>query len=169
MEEKKEYYLIIKGKKIMVNEEIYRMYVRPVRAEQRQRRRKWKCTIYIHENGKTKMKRCPYDCEQCEYAKSGKSATGNGLSLERLRESGIAIEDKLQNPEENLIEKEQAWEERKKLHKALSKLKPRYQLIIKRIYFENKTQEEVAEELGISQPAVSMVLERIFEAIKKNF
>ena len=169
MEEKKEYYLIIKGKKIMVNEEIYRMYVRPVRAEQRQRRRKWKCTIYIHENGKTKMKRCPYDCEQCEYAKSGKSATGNGLSLERLRESGIAIEDKSQNPEENLIEKEQAREERKKLHKAISKLKPRYQLIIKRIYFENKTQQEVADELGIAQSTLNVTIKRCLDALKKFF
>ena len=45
MSEKKEFYITIKGKKVEVSEEVYRAYVRPIRAEQRQKRRNWKCQV----------------------------------------------------------------------------------------------------------------------------
>ena len=37
--EQKEYYLMVKGQKVIVSEEVYRAYIQPVRAEQQQRKR----------------------------------------------------------------------------------------------------------------------------------
>lgn len=54
MEKKgKKYTLKIKGKEVEVNEEIYRAYIRPVQAEQRQKRRDWKCKLIsgVSESG----------------------------------------------------------------------------------------------------------------------
>ena len=45
MSENKEFYVIIQGKKVFVSEEVYREYVRPIRAIQRQQRRAWECRI----------------------------------------------------------------------------------------------------------------------------
>ena len=39
------YIIKIKGKEVEVNEEVYRAYVRPIRAEQRRKRREWKCNV----------------------------------------------------------------------------------------------------------------------------
>ena len=46
MEKKgKKYTLKVNGKEVEVSEEIYRAYIRPVQAEQRQKRRDWKCKL----------------------------------------------------------------------------------------------------------------------------
>ena len=45
MNEKKEFYVTIKGEKVMVSEEVYRAYIRPLRAERLQRLRAWKCKV----------------------------------------------------------------------------------------------------------------------------
>ena len=38
--EQKQYYITVKGQKVPVSEEVYRAYVRPVRAQQRMEKRK---------------------------------------------------------------------------------------------------------------------------------
>lgn len=58
-------------------------------------------------------------------------------------------------------------EEYNSLHKALKTLLPQQQELIKKIYFEGKTQIEVAKELGITDAAVRNRLKKIFEKIKK--
>ena len=43
--EQKQYYITVKGQKVPVSEEVYRAYVRPVRAQQRAMRRNWRCVL----------------------------------------------------------------------------------------------------------------------------
>ena len=45
MQENKEFYVTTQGKKVVVTEEVYRAYVRPIRAEQRRKGRAWKCRV----------------------------------------------------------------------------------------------------------------------------
>ena len=39
MQENKEFYVVIKGEKVVVTEEVYRAYVQPIRKEQRRKSR----------------------------------------------------------------------------------------------------------------------------------
>ena len=80
MEKKgKKYTLKIKDKEVEVNEEIYRAYIRPVQAEQRQKRRVWKCRV-LSKSGNYYV-RCTKKCETCPYYLAGNSALGNVTSL----------------------------------------------------------------------------------------
>ena len=63
MSENKEFYVTIQGKKVEVTEEVYRAYVRPIRTEQRQQRRDWKCRI-VGEKGN--LVRCNKNCNECK-------------------------------------------------------------------------------------------------------
>ena len=73
MQENKEFYVVIKGEKVVVTEEVYRAYVRPIRKEQRRKRRTWKCQV---KGKKGNLVRCKKDCSKCEFAMSGHNATG---------------------------------------------------------------------------------------------
>lgn len=68
---------------------------------------------------------------------------------------------------EQLFESEKSKEER--LHEAIDKLKPAQKEIIMMSYFEGKTQEEIAEILGITQGAVSQRLTTAEKNLKKLF
>lgn len=68
---------------------------------------------------------------------------------------------------EQLFESEKSKEER--LHEAIDKLKPAQKEIIMMSYFEGKTQEEIAEILGITQGAVSQRLTTVEKNLKKLF
>ena len=59
------YIIKIKGKEVEVNEEVYRAYVRPIRAEQRRKRREWKCNVLSKSGGH--YVRCKESCETCPY------------------------------------------------------------------------------------------------------
>ncbi|WP_422449159.1 sigma-70 family RNA polymerase sigma factor [Thermoanaerobacterium sp. DL9XJH110] len=50
----------------------------------------------------------------------------------------------------------------------LSLLTPRQQKVIKATVFEDLTEKEVAENLGISQPAVSVIKNRALKKLKKH-
>ena len=166
MSEKKEFYVVIKGEKIFVSEEVYRAYVRPIRKEQRKERRYWKCRI-VGEAGK--LVRCNKKCSECQYAEAGNKATGNILSLDKLLESGFEIADKRLTPEELYIEKESGASLFKYLHSAIEKLPYKQRTVIELFYFQDKTQEEIALILGVKQPAVSKLLMRGLQGIKTFF
>lgn len=83
MSKNKEFYVMIQGKKVIVSEEVYRAYVRPIRNEQRKERRDWKCRV-MGEKGN--LVRCNKKCSECKYAENGNKATGNILSLDKLLE-----------------------------------------------------------------------------------
>ena len=143
----KKFTLKIRGKEVKVNEEIYRAYIRPVRAEQRKSRREWKCRL-LSESGNYYV-RCKEKCETCSYCLSGKNATGNKLSLDRLSESGIELEARDANVEMKYIEQQETEAKYAKLHLAIPKLTQRQQDIVRMVYFEGKSQVEVAQFFGI--------------------
>lgn len=62
-----------------------------------------------------------------------------------------------------------ADEELRRLYAAIGKLTERQQQIIQLYYFKGMTQEEVAEELGITQRAVSYSLDGALKKLKKVF
>lgn len=158
------YTLKVKGKEVEVNEEIYRAYIRPVQAEQRQKRRAWKCRV-LSKSGNYYV-RCTKKCETCPYYLAGNSALGNVTSLDRLVNCEVEIEDKDLDFEADYIEQETTKEEYAELHKAIRQLTPRQQEIVKMIYFEGKTQKEVAKVLGITQGAVSLALAKSIAQLK---
>ncbi len=157
MTKNQEFYVTIKGKKVIVREEVYRAYVRPKRREQRQQRRVWKCQI---KGSKGNLIRCPHDCNTCEYAKDGKPPKGNVLSLDKFKEDGVEIIDERFDLENMYIQSEEDEELKQKIHNAISKLKPRHQKMVKMIYFEGKTQVEVARYFGMEKQSVSIIRKR---------
>ena len=72
MEEKKEYYLMLKGKKTAVTEEVYRTCKQAYRREKKQKQRMWRCLVPREKGSKVFMKRCTKNCKDCEYAQNGK-------------------------------------------------------------------------------------------------
>lgn len=166
MAEEKKYYVTIKGEKVEVTEEVYRAYVRPIRAEQRRKRREWKCRV---RGPKGNLIRCPHDCKTCEYALAGKNATGNMLSLDGIKAAGIEIEDRDLDIEAMFIEKEEAKNNKEKLYAGLLCIPLKQRLAIQYSFFEEMTQEEIAEKLDVKQPAVSRLIERGIVSLTEYF
>ena len=170
MEKKgKKYTLKIKDKEVEVNEEIYRAYIRPVQAEQRQKRRDWKCKLIsgVSESGKRHYVRCSKRCDSCPYYLSGQNALGNTFSLDKIIDEGVELRTFAKDVEADYIETETTKEENLNLHKAIKKLTPRQQEMVRMIYFEGKTQEEVAMKYGVDKSAVSHAMQRIYTTLKK--
>lgn len=89
-------------------------------------------------------------------------------SLDKSLDVGLEIEDKKQDVFENIVTKL----EHEELKKAIQSLNEQQQKIVTALFFERKTQEEIAQELHITQPAVSQRLAVILERLKnylKNF
>ncbi len=158
----KRFYLTIRGQEVEVSEEVYREYKRPDRAERKRKQRMWRCLIPREKASKSFLKRCTHDCSNCPY---GRQAKNSVVSLDTLKDSGYEEEDVKQDPELNFI----AEEERRELYAAIKHLTPRQQKLVRFIYFEEKTQEEVAVILGISQQAVSKALGKILAELKSFF
>jgi RNA polymerase sigma factor (sigma-70 family) len=114
---------------------------------------------------------CSKHCrpEECPYAKAGNLPKGTMLSLEAAEEEGMEIADKNTDIEAEVIETETMAEEIDALYKAISKLTPRQQKIVKMYYFEGKTQEEIGRYYGITQQAVRNALGKILAHLKKIF
>ena len=56
--------------------------------------------------------------------------------------------------------------DRQQFSTLISRLAPRERLILKRLYFDNWTQRQVAEEIGVSQMQVSRLLGRLMEKLR---
>lgn len=164
MNEKKEFYVTIKGEKVMVSEEVYRAYIRPLRAERLRKLRAWKCKV---KGKKGNLVRCQKDCSKCPYALAGKNATGNTLSLDEFKEVGAEIVDRNIDLETAYIENEEWTSNQERLHKAILQLTPRQQEMVRMIYFEGKTQEDLATFYGVGKQAISNAMQRIYATLKK--
>lgn len=164
MQENKKYYLTIGDETIEVTEDVYRAYVRPIKAERQRKRREWKCKLLSKNGGH--FLRCTQRCESCAYYMAGNNAQGNNLSLDKMAEDGVFIEDKSLELENNFIEKETNKEEYQKLYEAIKKLTKRQQEFVKLIYFKGKTREEVARLYEIDASSVRHALIRIKSALK---
>ena len=162
----KKYIIKIKGKEVEVSEEVYRAYIRPIRAEQRRKRREWKCSKLSKTGGY--YVRCNERCETCPYYNAGNSALGNVTSLDNLVDCEVEIEDKEFDLEAKYIEEETRKEEKEKLYEAISKLTVRQQEFVRLIFFEGKTQEEVRKEYGLAKSSMCEAMERIYATLRKN-
>lgn len=89
-------------------------------------------------------------------------------SLEAIaEEGGNELADETTNAEEEIIEQEAIAERNKRLYAAICTLSPRQQEIIHKVYFEEKSQREVAEEIGITEGTLSLTLERAISNLRK--
>lgn len=86
---------------------------------------------------------------------------------EMYEETGYEPADDSPTPEEQFIESERQAEIKKQVHKAIRQLKPRQQAMVQMVFFEDKSQDEVAEHFGINKQAVSNAMQRIYAALKK--
>lgn len=137
MQEKKTFYLFVKGQKVEVSEEVYRAYVQP---ERKQRMREYRA----------------HDKVQI-------------TSVEVLAEKGVELEDATPDILTSIIEGEESAEELSRLRVAIAKLSERDRQVVQLYFFEGKTQKEIAELLGVSQPAVVKMLKRILVELANNF
>lgn len=78
-----------------------------------------------------------------------------GSRPEQFADEGICVEQMMVDTEE-----------KERLHQAIGKLDSRDALIVKNYYFENKTMQEIADDIGISAMAVSKRLKKIPEKLK---
>lgn len=161
--EQKQFYLMVNGQKVEVSEEVYRAYVRPVRAQQRADRRNWRCIVMAEKYG---LVRCKADCNECPYAQQGNAPTGNETSLDALCAAGYDAPSTL-DLEADLIDCEERLEQAARVQKAISRLNVRQQYIVRAIYFDGKSKTEVAQELGLKKSALSQALSRIMQLLKK--
>ena len=161
--EQKQYYVTVSGQKVPVSEEVYRAYVRPVRAQQRAMRRGWRCVLKADKYG---LVRCKEDCSQCPYAQEGNPPTGNGTSLDLLCEAGFDAPS-LVDIETDLIECEERMEQSARVQEAIRQLNERQQYIVREIYFNGRTQAEVSRALGIDKTSISKAVARALASLKK--
>lgn len=92
-------------------------------------------------------------------------------SIERREENGEQVTvDVKPSPLDILIEQEDEDEqERLKLllPNAIAQLTERQQEMVRLVFFENKTQAEVAEHFGIAKQSMSDAMKRIYATLKK--
>ena len=161
--EQKQYYITVKGQKVPVSEEVYRAYVRPVEASEREERRNSKCLVKGERSG---LVRCKEDCSKCPYYMAGNKLLGGKLSLDGLIDQGYE-ESSGEDIESEVIERQEKNKRTEALHKAIARLTKQQKKVIEEIFFNEKTQCVLAEELGVSQQAVSRVLKQAISKLKK--
>ena len=159
--EQKQYYVTVKGQKVPVSEEVYRAYVRPARAQQRTEKRNKRCQVKGERFG---LVRCKDNCAECPYAE--KAVFGSEQSLEALAESGFES-PAATDMEADLLAAEEKEEQAKRLQSAIACLTERQQYLIREIYFNGKTQKEIAEEIGATKQPVSNAIHRALTSMKK--
>ena len=84
-------------------------------------------------------------------------------SLDKSLDGGLDIVDEKQD----LFAMIAKTDECERIHKAIAKLEPQQQWIVEQIFFEGRTQTDVAEELGIGRSAMSQRMTVIKVALKK--
>lgn len=103
--------------------------------------------------------------------KQDKTYHAKTISLEYLYQNyGFELADtSLSEDEIELIEQQELEKEEfnEKLHEAIEKLRPRQKEIIIKLFFEEKTQIEVAKELGVTKGCISTTLARALDNLRK--
>lgn len=159
----KQFYLTVKGEKVPVTEEVYRAYVRPIRAEQRTARRKSRCLV---EGVRSVLVRCTKDCSNCPYSNSRNLKSANDLSLDGLAESGFDMVEPL-GLEDRVIEEELQEIEMEALREGIKQLNERQQLLVHLYFFEGKTLQEISALLGVGVSAIGNAMTRIYANLNK--
>lgn len=86
-------------------------------------------------------------------------------SYERLLEQAVQFVDEKPGPEELALQRM----EMQQLHKAISLLSEEERYLIIQIYFEERTEREVAEELGVYHNAIHKQKNRILQKLRYFF
>lgn len=86
---------------------------------------------------------------------------------EMCEEKGYELASDTLSPEEQMIHDCEQNELKELIQKAIEKLKPRQREMVFMIFFEEKTQAEVAEYYGITESAVSQSMDRIYASLRK--
>lgn len=88
-------------------------------------------------------------------------------SLERMKDLVHSIADESPGTEEQAIQNVQ----NEQLHKAISRLSKEEQYLIKQLFFEDRSERDLARELHLSQKGInrrrSRIIERLEELLKK--
>lgn len=86
---------------------------------------------------------------------------------EMCEEKGYELASDTLSPEEQMIHDSEQNELKELIQKAIEKLKPRQREMVFMIFFEEKTQADVAEYYGITESAVSQSMDRIYASLRK--
>ena len=84
-------------------------------------------------------------------------------SLDKSLDGGLDIVDEKQD----LFAMIAQTDEYERIHKAIAKLEPQQKWLIYQVYFEGRTQSEIAREIGIDSGSVRHRMQRIREKLKK--
>ena len=87
----------------------------------------------------------------------------NEQSLEKSTDNGFDLADESQDVEAKAIKEVELMS----IRKIISKLTLKQQWLVKELYIKKRTQEDIAEELHISQQAISSRLDTIKGKLKK--
>jgi len=151
-------YIVINEQKILVTEEVYRAYMRPVWAERKRKERERRCNI---SNGKGGTKRCDEDCNKCDNKR-----IGSVLSLDKFIVEGFEVEDTVDLAE--YVVNKILLEE---LYATLEKFDPDNRRIME-LFSIGKSEREIATEICLSQKAINKRKTKLFAKLHdrlKNF
>ena len=84
-------------------------------------------------------------------------------SLDYLESLGVEIPDKTMSVEDEYITNEDL----NRIYSAIEKLEPQQRELINQIFFEDRTQAEIAKASGVSESAIRDRLNRIYKKLKK--
>ena len=104
-----------------------------------------------------------YLLEEYRTSRVERTETRRRQSLDDDMENGIDYEDK----QGRQLPFSFSDIEDNSLFEAIQQLTPRQKEMLHLVYFEDKTQDEVASYYGVSKSAISHAMERIYTAIKK--
>lgn len=126
--------------------------------------------IAVLRTTERKMQYQEYDLKRARNivdTKTGEMMTvpGREDSFERLQEMAVQFAEETKSVEEQILKKI----EYEQLHKFISELSKEEQWLIHELYFEERTEREVAAELGLSQKAVNKRRQKILEKLRKLF
>lgn len=144
------HYIEIDGQQVLVTEEVYRAYKRPLWSEHKRKERGKRCRDVAG-------RRCPDDCSQCS-----KQRTGSVLSLDKLTEDGFDIADPIDFTQ--FIEDQEVIEA---LHIALDELDPLDRQIVN-LFSTGKSEREIAAVVGMSQKGINRRKVRIFAELRER-
>jgi len=142
-------FIEIDGEQILVNEDVYRAYKRPIWAENKRMERSKRCR---DENGY----RCTKDCQTCL-----KTRDGGVLSLDKFSEAGFDMPDQIDIGE--LVADKLLLEQ---LAAALDDLEPDEKALIDALFYQGNTERDYAAEVGISHQAVGKRKKKILEKLR---
>ena len=84
-------------------------------------------------------------------------------SLDKSLDGGLEIVDEKQD----LFAMIAQTDECERIHKAIAKLEPQQQWLVEQIFFEGRTQIEIARELSVGESAIRSRLAKIYVKMKK--